>query len=192
MTLLDIVSTFVPTFASDKVAVYNQDFEQLFRRARAIRAVVKEESRLMEHPMENGAIITDHRIILPVEIELNLILASVDYQDVYRDIRQYYLDGDLLVVQTRSDIYDNQIIQAMPHEEDPDQYDVISMILQLKQVQFARVEFGVVPRNTNNATTQNRGAQQATPANTTQTSTARGWLDNVRSSLNWVGSKVGL
>ncbi len=30
----------------------------------------------MEHPVESGIIITDHRIILPVEIELSLILTS--------------------------------------------------------------------------------------------------------------------
>ena len=55
----------------------------------------------MEHPVESGAVITDHRIVMPIEIDLSLILASADYTDVYKAIRQYYYAATLLTIQTR-------------------------------------------------------------------------------------------
>ena len=172
MALTDIINTLLPTAATDNVAVFDQDFNQIFRNARAIKAVIKEEAKLMEHPVESGAIITDHRIILPVQIELSLILLSEDYQDVYKQIRQIYFSSTLVVVQTRAGVYENQIIQSMPHEEDPEQYDVLVMALSLKQVQFVRAEFGVIPKQPKNSTTTRRGTQQGTPANTQQTGSA--------------------
>lgn len=183
MALVDIVRTLLPTAAVDTVAVFTQDFEQLFKAARAMKAVVKEQAKLMEHPVENGSIITDHRIVLPVEIELTLILTSDDYRQVYKSIRQYYLNGTLLVVQTRSDIYKNQMIESMPHEEDTTQYDVLPLILNLKQVQFAQAQYGVVPQNPTNANTVERGAQQGTEAPTQQASAARQILSGASSFI---------
>lgn len=167
MSLSQILNNLSSAFASDSVAVFTQDFDQVFRAARALKAVVKENSRVMDHPLENGSMITDHRIILPIEIELTLILNSTDYQDVYKTIKQFYTNGTLLVVQTRSDIYENQIIAAMPHDEDPDQYNAIPLILTLRQVQFAQPEYGVVPKAPKNSSNVDRGAVQsaaATPA----------------------------
>lgn len=153
-----------PTFYPvDVVAVYTQDFRQIFRRARAIKATIKEEAKLMEHPVENGAIITDHRIILPVEIELSLILTRDQFQDTYREIRQIYLNSTLVIVNTKTGVYKNQIIQAMPHDEDPETFDIIALSLKLKQVQFAMARFGVAPKRAANTSTVDRGTQQGTP-----------------------------
>lgn len=157
-----IIDSSIPSVSTDYVAVFTQDFIQVFTRARAIKAVVKEQAKVMEHPIENGAIITDHRIILPVEIELSLILQSPDYQDVYKTIRQFYLNGTLLVVQTRSGIYENQLIASMPHEEDPSQYDALAIALSLKQAQFVTASFSAVPKNPHNTSTVQRGTQQPT------------------------------
>lgn len=159
----NIVSTLLPSFAVDYVAIFDQNYNQLFREARAIKAVVKESAKVMEHPVETGAIISDHRIILPVEIDLSLILASSDYQSVYKSIRQYYLNATLLIVQTRSGIYENQIISALPHEEDPTMYNALTVALSLKQVFFVTAQYGVVPKHATNSNTVNRGTQQGTP-----------------------------
>lgn len=161
----NILNTLLPSFAVDSVAVFTQDFTQVFREARAIKAVVKEQAKTMEHPVESGAIITDHRIILPIEIDLSLILLAPDYQNVYKTIRSYYLDGTLLVVQTRSGIYENQLISSMPHEEDPTMYDAFTIALSLKQVQIVTAKYGVVPKRAANSNMVNRGTQQgSTPA----------------------------
>ena len=163
MPLDNLLNTLVPTFAVDYVAVFDQSFNQLFRNARAIKAVIKETAKVMEHPIETGAIITDHRIVLPVEIDLSLILASDDYQDVYQSIKQYYLNATLLIIQTRSGIYQNQLISGLPHEEDPTKFNALTIALSLKEVIIVSAQFNITPKNPSNSNTVNRGTQQGTP-----------------------------
>ena len=169
---VNIISTLLPSFAVDYVAIFDQNFNQLFINAKAIKAVIKEQAKVMEHPVETGAIITDHRIILPVEIDLSLILASQDYQDVYKAIRQYYYQATLLIVQTRSGIYENQLISALPHEEDPAMYNALTVALSLRQVLFVTAQYGIVPRYPSNSTTAQRGTQLGTLANVQKTTLA--------------------
>jgi hypothetical protein len=162
--LSTVLGAVTPFFQTDNVAVFTQGYRQIFRAARILKAVVKEQAKIMEHPVETGIVITDHRVIQPVEIELSLILNSRDYKDVYATIRQYYLAGTLLVVQTRAGVYENQIIESLPHEEDPTIYDALTVALSLKEVIFVTAQYGVVPKNPRNSTTQKRGTQQGTPA----------------------------
>jgi hypothetical protein len=179
MSLIEsVLPNFLPSFAFDSVAIFTQDYNQIFVDARAIKAVVKEEAKVMQHPVETGATIVDHRIILPTEIELSLILLSDDYQSTYNNIREYYFNSTLLIIQTRSGVYDNQIIQSMPHEEDPSQYDVLTLALSLKEVQFVTAQYGTTPANASNMNTSNRGVQQGTAANGSQeTSIAKDLLN---------------
>lgn len=156
----------IATASSDIVGVFTQEFRQVFDKARPLKATVKEEAKVFEHPIETGAMITDFRIIQPVEIEISLLLTSEDYRDVYQQIRQIFLNGDLLVVQTKSGVYENQLIQSMPHEEDPGLYDAITLALKLKQAQFITPQFATLaPRqvkNPANASTVSKGEQQKT------------------------------
>ena len=159
----------VATSSNDLVGVFNQEFRQVFEKARPLKATVKEEAKVFEYPIETGATITDFRIIQPIEIELSLMLNSEDYKSVYQQIRQLFLNGELLVVQTKSGVYDNQLIQSMPHEEDPEHYDAITLALKLKQALFVTPQYAALPpkqvKNPSNASTVSRGEQQ----NTSQT-----------------------
>lgn len=162
-----VLSSFL---GQDTVAVFTQDFTQIFRDARAIKAVVKEQAKVMEHPVESGAIITDHRIIMPTEVELSLVLTPATYRETYEQINQYYLEGTLLIVQTRSGIYVNQLIHSMPHEEDTNLFNTITLALGLKEVQFVTAQYTTTPRNPKNSNTKQRGAQQPTAATGPQSS----------------------
>lgn len=161
--MASIFDNLFPSAAVDVVGVFDSNFQQLFRQARAIKAVVKEESKPMEHPLETGATTTDHRIILPVEIELSLVIQLGDISDVYKTIKQFFLNGTSLTVRTKTGVYEDQLILGMPHEEGADNYDAIFLALSLKQTQFAITQFGVVPKAPTNKKTSDRGVQQATP-----------------------------
>jgi hypothetical protein len=167
-----IFDTLISFPAVDVVAVYDQSFNQLFKRARAIKAVVKETAKVMEHPVETGAIITDHRIILPIEIELSFILQSSDYLNIYQSIKQYYLNSTLLTIQTRTGTYQNQLISSMPHEESPEQYDAIALALNLKQVQFVTPQYSIKPKTPRDSTTTDRGTLQPNTPTASQSSFA--------------------
>lgn len=160
----NLISQFIPLFYNtDTVAVFSQNYDQVFRNARPIKAVIKESSKVMEHPIETGAVVTDHRIVLPVEIQLSMILTPATYRQTYDEVRQLYLNGTLLIVQTRSGTYQNQLIQEMPHEEDTTIYNTITLALSLKEVQMVTAQFTTTPQKPKNSSTIDRGTQNTTP-----------------------------
>jgi hypothetical protein len=147
--------------ATDVVCVLDANLAQVFETARPIKAVVKEESKAMDHPLETGAVITDHRVLLPVEIELSLVLSAEDYRGTYRQIRDLFHKGELLTVQTRTESYQSMAIQSMPHEENADAFDVVMLALSLKEAQYVEAQFtdAKVARPRDSRTVQ-RGEQQ--------------------------------
>lgn len=152
-----------PTGAQDVIAVLNADLAQVFETARAIKLTIGVASKAMEHPLETGAVVTDHRIILPMTAELSLILSGEDYREAYQQIRELFKRGELLTVQTRVDSYPSMLIEKMPHEENADIYDGIAVALSLKEAQFVTPQFSKLkvaqPKNSN---TVKRGQQQPT------------------------------
>lgn len=163
-------NTRTSTAAVDVVAVLDADLNQLFPDARAIKATVREEAKAMEHPLETGATVVDHRILLPVEIELACVLSREGYAETFQRVKDTYLAGDLCTVQTRVGSYDSMLIIGMPHEETADMLDGVSLILQLRHVMFVSAQFRdlprtrVAPRNPKNSSTTQRGEQR--PAET--------------------------
>jgi hypothetical protein len=155
-----LVASLIPSQAQDLVAVYTQDYLQVFPKARPLKAIIKENSKIMDHPLETGATVVDHRIINPVEIELTMVLSSFDYRDTYQQIKKLYLDGELLIVQTRSDTYTNQIIESIPHDESPDFFDAITLSLSTREVQFAVAETSFIPSDPVNESTVERSTIQ--------------------------------
>lgn len=153
----------LPNASADVVAVFDKNFNQVFVNARPIKAMISEQAKVMEHPIETGAVITDHRIIQPVEIELSLILIASDYRNVYQQIKQLYRAGEILTVQTRTDTYQNMLIQKLPHDEDPEMFDVVALALGLKEAQFVTAQFGTLPaskvRDATDASTTQKGQQ---------------------------------
>lgn len=150
-----------PSAAVDVVCVLNEDLQQVFEKARPMKAQVKEESKTMKHPLETGATITDHRIILPTNIELSMVLASEDYPAVYNQIKDLFLRGELLTVQTRVGTFTSMLIEKMPHDESPDMADACALALTLEEAQFVTPQFSTFkvasPRDSN---TTKRGEQQ--------------------------------
>lgn len=154
------------TDSTDVVAVLDKDLRQVFPDARPIKLTVREEAKLMEHPVETGATVVDHRIIVPKEIELSCMLTSVEYADVYQQIKAIYLRGDSMSVQTRVDNYESMVIESIPHEETSEIMDGIPLIIRLKEVKYVSAEFTErkIPVSTTakNSKTVNRGEQRPT------------------------------
>ena len=83
----------------DVVGIFDtKTFAQLFQQARTIKASVKETAKVMQHPVEDGSSITDHRIIEPIEIDMAIILNGVDYKSVYETIRQNFLISTIFII----------------------------------------------------------------------------------------------
>ena len=149
--------------SQDVIAVLGADLKQVFERAQTLKLTVLPSSKLMEHPLENGATIVDHRVILPVEAELSLMLVSADYPTVYKEVEDLFLRGVLLTVQTRVTSLSNMIIGKMPHDESADVYDGVTLALSLKEAQFVQPQFSTFKvARPKDASTVKRGQQQPT------------------------------
>lgn len=140
---VNFVQSVLSLFGVDVVGIYDNDtFEQLFQTARPIKANIKRDAKIMEHPIETGSLVQDFMIIMPVEIELSLLLASDgEYQAVYQAIKSYWLTGTQISIQTKADVFPNMLIQAMPHEESADMFDAIPLAIKLRQIQQVLVQY---------------------------------------------------
>lgn len=163
--------------AVDLVGLFDEDFRQVAEGARPIKAIVREEARVMDHPIEDGSTITDHRVMLPVEIELSLILSNP--ADDYARLRSLYRAAELLTVQTNATSYPDMLIAGMPHDESPDMFGAVPLALQLRQVITVEAQFQALPprqvAEPRNASTRNNGQKSgsaATPETERKSSTA--------------------
>lgn len=161
------------------LASTTQSFGQLFTAARPVDARVRETSKVMQHPVESGATISDFHIINPVEIEMVLIVDSQDYDSTYAQMRQAFTNATPLSVKTRTGVYSDMIIAAMPHEEKADMYDVITIGLHLQQVlQFIpgtdQIQSNYQPINPLDSDTVTSGLQAAVALGSRILNTATG------------------
>lgn len=119
----------------DVVAVLDQGtLQQVFSEARPLKAHVRETATVMKYPVETGAIISDHRISNPTEIEFVCIIPEAAYSSAYPAIRNAWQNATLLSVQTRTGTYKNMIIGDMPHEEEPDMFNAITQFIKFVEV----------------------------------------------------------
>ena len=135
-----------------------------------MRVTVRETSKLTSWPVEDGTQRTDHRVLDPIEIDFPIIIASDETRNIFEQLRQVYLRGDSLTVQTRMRTYESMMIVEMPHDETPEMSDAVSVSVRMKQVLTVMPEFGTLPAskvaNRNQSSTVNKGGQQTSNADT--------------------------
>jgi hypothetical protein len=174
MALESFIDQALSFFNTDIIAIYDQNFNQLFIEARPLKVTPKPAAKLMEHPVEDGSTTTDHRVILPIELEISLLISSADYSSVYDQIVRVFRNSTFLTVITKAASYDNLIIESLPHDEDPETFDILTMALKLKEVQFATSqETEYNPKNNAQKSTVDRGTQQGKTVPEGRTSVAK-------------------
>jgi hypothetical protein len=145
----------------DIIGIFDSNtFEQLFINARPMKADIIENSKLMSHPVEDGTIVSDHKVIDPIKMTLPVILTSSDFKSIYSNIKQAFLDSTSLIIQTRTGSYPNMVISSMPHEETISIFNGITINLSLEQVKIIKPTTIINPKNAKNASTLNRGKQK--------------------------------
>jgi len=155
-----------PTIAADEVFIMEQgSFMPSFPYARPLRLRVIDRAKVMKHPVEDGTTMTDHVVIEPVRIEIQMIFIR-DYRDTHAQMRQAFQDAKLFTVQTKADTYESMVISEFPHEEDTDFWDVLVCNLRLSEARIIKPEYGELSQdktaNSSDASTVNRGSQQTT------------------------------
>ncbi|MBC3211371.1 phage baseplate protein [Serratia fonticola] len=164
--------------------VYDDNFNVAFPAAISMKASVSEEAKLMEHPLEDGSTIADHRVIQPVEIELIVFLPDDTFKDTYSNIRQAFHGEQLYTVHLATGMYSRMALQAMPHEETPEQAGSIAIALQLKEAQIVTTQYQALPprkvKDPKDTSTVHRGEQQPVPVKNETI---------VKKGVDWLGGK---
>lgn len=163
-------SALTPTKAMDVVAITGAGFAPMFTAARPLTASVTELADIMEHPLETGAVIADHIVFQPVEIDLPLLcVGEFAYRSTYAALRATFQAGTLLTVRTRTGSYPNMVITDLPHEETPEVFDGIAIRLHLREARFVTPKTELAQdqvKNPAQASTVTKGAQQTSAPNT--------------------------
>lgn len=128
------ISLFGSSLAVDVVRITDEDGNQMFAAARAMRAAVNRSSELCEHPLETGNTITDFKVIKPNVAQLAVFIPGDAYGSVYKEIEQAYTNSTSMIVQTRASSFANMVITDMPHDESPELGDIVAVSLTLKEV----------------------------------------------------------
>lgn len=149
---------------TDVVAILDaESLQDLFAGANPMRVTVRETSKLTSWPVEDGTQRTDHRVIDPIEIDLPLLLTG-DNRDLFERLRQAFVEGRELVVQTQMRSYPSMMIMDMPHDEIPEQGDSTPVAIKMREIRVIKPEFGTLPAsqvsNQAQSSTVQRGGQQ--------------------------------
>lgn len=158
----------------DVVAIYEQleggGTRRILENADSVQADIDEHMTFYRHPLENGRFIVDHRILQPVTIDFTMILSdsaasfftgSGGMRDVYGEIRDLFIAGTFLAIQTRAKTYPNQVIQAIPHQETASMFNAITLTFQSSEIQIDRKNRDFDPSSLEAADTARRGRQNA-------------------------------
>lgn len=155
----------------DEVAVFDNAWNQAFPAARPVKVTVSPMSRLMDHPVENGSIITDFRVIMPTQLELSLVCSSEDYRSVYQQIKSAYLSGEVFSIIDKADTYFDMIIQGTPYDLSTEMMDGIMVGVRFREVRLVNTQYQSLPvesvSNANDQSTLNSGMK--TPATVPET-----------------------
>jgi hypothetical protein len=166
---------------SSQVAIFNLNYGRLFTEAEIKILELNAEPRrtLFDHPLEDGTTVTDYSIVEPIRMRLAVFLPPGFYASTHAQLREIFNTGSYIYVKSRGNIYDNLIIDAMPHEETAQFLESIQMEIDLREVQTA-VTGTVSANSAQEATTYSpispaaestvqRGRQTSTPPITAPT-----------------------
>ncbi len=152
----------------NQVRVCDANFNPIFKNLGILDFEDNLHDRVMYHPLEDGSIIADHRVIEPLEIKLSCKLTNLDFQSVYFEILQAFANKDKLVVQSKVNSYENMYINALPTKQNADNYSGIDIQVSFQQALFTQPQYGITPKNPANSNTVPTGIKQGTPANDDQ------------------------
>lgn len=187
--------------SADLLAILDADTgNQLFSGARPLKATVLEDAQMMVHPREDGSTQIDHKIDLPISIQISVVMEPDNYAGIYAELRDAKIEGRQLTVQTKTYTHPNMFIKSIPREEDPRYADTITMVITLIEQIIPGSPGGQVTllpaavTNAQDADTVGRGQVSPTPSNAAQVEQVTesvNALNLVEQAVEFLGDPVG-
>lgn len=126
-------------------ALFDEDGNQIFETIGILSLSVGQTSVFAEHTLEDGTVVSDNKIILQGRVNGQVVLDSADYVEVYKKLKDAYINTVRFTVQTRVDSYDNMYLESLPYEESSKISGTIAMAISFVEQQFVEVKTGTLP-----------------------------------------------
>lgn len=149
---------------TDVVAIFDSQGNQLIEDARPIKVSVIPSSKMMEHPLEDGSSVVDHRVIQPTMIEVTCVAT----QDSYQRIKEISRQNDTVIAQTNAGVFESMAVESYAHDETSDVFDKLIVQIKLREVIFVKTQFQALPpravKKPRNASTVKNGSKRGESA----------------------------
>lgn len=114
-----------------------ESFSTLFDSVNPTKVSINDSHQTMKFTVENGESRSDHVVINPISINIDLLLTG-DIANSYSIIKQLYDENTLVGIQTRVKTYQPMLLESLTHDEDPAKIDAIE--LKLKFTEWKTIE----------------------------------------------------
>lgn len=91
-------------------------------------------ANMFEHPLESGAVISDHRILNPTTVSLQAYIAIND-RNTLNELNYYYLNGKPLKIRAGNNVIKNAYIYLQPFELTGSRLDKTLYSINFKEAQ---------------------------------------------------------
>lgn len=181
-TFTNLILHIVQRAKQKNLAIYVQDSNaEALVNAKIFEGSASVDKKLMEHPKENGTVITDHVIDDPSKVNVQLLIDDDDAATI-NELMDYYRNSTVLTVKIKNEVFSNLIINSKPLSADSEHYNSTVYNLAFKEVQEAITQYVEMPqnqvKNTKNAGRVKTGLKQTQ----SQPST-------LRKAYNWITKK---
>jgi len=138
-TITNIILHIVQYSRNKNFAVY-KDNKEVLENVQFIDGDVDDDAKIMDHPLENGSVITDHVVFSPNKAKFSIIIDDED-QSSLSEINKYYKDSIPLTIKAKGEMYSNMIIYAKPFKLSSNYFNKTSYTLLMRTVQTAETQY---------------------------------------------------
>ena len=165
----------------------NDTKEVIFKSSNITSLDAKLNKQATKYQVEDGTERNNHIVEKAKEIDVSLVLTKVDEKEniaSFQELLDYFNNNKLVTVQTKMNIYNNMLIEAIPHTESKDIFYGCTISMHLTEWREVKPEYGELKqeqvKDNKHSDTQKTGRQQGTEVTNTQEkgkseSILRGW-----------------
>ena len=100
---------------------------------------VDRTANAIKSPVERGHYVFDNKVIMPLEVTVNIIVKENEWDSVWSELERMYNNRsyEFYTVCTRGEVIGNLMLVGLPRKETPDKWDAVELTLKFVQVVIA-------------------------------------------------------
>lgn len=111
-----------------------EDLKEVLSGLKIVRIALEDNAKIFEHPLETGAVITDHIIYNPKNVAIQAYISNDD-EETLLELDTLYLSGASLKIQAGNKIIDKVVIAGNPNEITGTVFDKTLYSINFKETQ---------------------------------------------------------